>query len=127
MNLIQLQIISGWTKHVHGYKPTTTTKLSTTSTSESHKNHLDSSIWITEVENLFTCIDIDCFRVKEFKISENFTASCFRHELLIRFELILPKTSKIDAFGYLRRNNQIGNYISPEKIGETPICKIIQR
>lgn len=90
------------------------------------KRHIKRDSDLNGVENLYSCLDLECFQVRQFKIATNYTINCYKHDILITFQINTAKHRNQKSSAYLRINQQ-GVYISDESAGDSKTCKMIQR
>lgn len=85
---------------------------------------------VFDVENLFVCLNKECFEVKEFQIVQDFTPSCYKEELEISFELPIknnPSKKTSNAVGFLNHKQDRGSSIKYEASKASETCQLIKR
>lgn len=106
--------------HIHRHKRS---ELNMANTFINHDQPLNPTI--KGVDNTFACSGDYCFKITEFRISENFSISCFRDDILILFEVNEKNQTKL--FGYLTHKMGRGNKILETKSESSPICQMIKK
>ena len=87
---------------------------------------------ITDVENLFVCIQKDCYQVKEFNLEPTFNPSCYKDDLEIKFEIAMidpkdPSKKTTTSSGFLNHKKDRGSFISKKESERSETCQLIKR
>lgn len=91
------------------------------------KRHIKQNNLITEVENLYSCVDDgECCRIRQFNIAKNYTINCYKQDILITFEVNSATIKNQKSSGYLRNSKQ-GVFLSVDSLPKTSSCNMIKK